>query len=95
MSTSRPTSTPEWWFIAVLVLITLPLVLLPGVVAAVPAGYDELRTLLRLYPLYVLVADWAAWVCFWPRRLMAWIMVALVVMSHAAVAGLYFNIFAQ
>jgi len=80
---------PPVWFILILVLLTLPLAGVPWVLAAIPEGMDELRLMMRLSPLYVLAADWLAWVCWWPRRLMSWIMVGLILLSHIAVLTMY------
>ena len=87
---SKMSERPPVWFVLLLVLITLPIVAIPSVLGAMPGeAFSEIRTLLKIYPAYVLVADWFAWICWWPRRLMAWIMVGLIVLSHLAVALMY------
>ncbi len=79
------TPRPPAWFIILLIVIFLPAAATPWLLAEIPVDMEELKILIRLYPLYVLVADWFAYICWYPRRLMSWIMVALVIMSHIAI----------
>lgn len=81
----RYASYPPLWFLLLLVVITLPAGAAPWLLSALPARLGEMRVLLWLYPLYVLAADWFACICWWPRRLMSWIMVVLILLSHLAV----------
>lgn len=43
------------------------------------------RTLLWIYPGYCLVASYLAWVSYPRRPALAWVLVALMIMSHVAV----------
>ena len=85
---------PPWWFILLLVVLFIPVVATPWMISQLPPSAKEMIVLFYLYPLYVLVADWLAWVCYQPRRMMAWIMVALVALSHLAVAMTVFQLVA-
>ncbi len=48
-----------------------------------PAG--EYRTLLWLYPVYVILSGRCAWRCYPARPALAWILLALMWLSHAAI----------
>lgn len=78
-------SRPPLWFILLLLIITLPVAATPWVLSMLPPERNELHTLMTLYPLYVFAADWFAWICWWPRRIMSWIMICLILLSHLAV----------
>lgn len=70
--------------VSVLPVLAFPLLL----TGTLPGG--EYRTLLWLYPFYVLLSGWCAWRCYPSRPALAWILVALLWLTHAAIAYMCF-----
>jgi len=75
--------TPRW-MVAVIIIGTLPMLQFPMLLSSVP-DVPVVRALLWAYPFYCLVAAYLAWQCYPQRKALAWVLLALMVMSHAAV----------
>lgn len=72
------------WFIVLVVVMALPALLAPALLSACPPDAPGIvRTLVWIYPFYVVVAAWLACLCWDSRRVMAWILLALMVLTHA------------
>lgn len=82
--------TPRW-FTVVVILVALPVLLLPWLLNAPCTQQEGVRLWIWLYPVYVAVAGWLAWQCYPQRQTLAWVLVALMVMSHAAIWMLALN----
>lgn len=82
MISSRP-SAPRW-FVVVIIVVMLPVARLPFLLDTCSAAVSA-RTMLWIYPVYVLTAGYLAWQCYRPRRVLAWILLGLLVLSHIAV----------
>lgn len=78
--------TPLWFKIIVIVLM-LPLIGFPTLLTGMGELDDTVRMLLWLYPLYVLVTGICATMCYPSRRELAWILLAVMLLSHA---GIYY-----
>lgn len=78
-----PPATPRW-MIAVIVIVLLPVFQFPFLVGSCP-DVSIVRTLLWIYPFYCLVAAFLAYQCYPQRKAMAWILLALMVLSHISV----------
>lgn len=76
--------TPRW-FTAIVVICCLPLFLMPWLLNAPYADADGVKIFIWLYPVYVIVAGWLAWQCYPQRRAMAWVLLALMLLSHGAI----------
>lgn len=76
------------WFTILLIILVIPGFLVGFILPRLNSSGDELRTIMRLYPYYIAAAALFAWICYPERRLMAWILVGLVVLSHVMVAAL-------
>lgn len=72
-----------WWMGAVIVLCVIPALVFPFHIQSVPADGVE-RYLVWLYPAYVLGTGVCAWLCYPERKALAWILLALLLLSHAA-----------
>lgn len=87
MSPLRRGKTPAWVTV-VIILCVLPVFSFPALLAWCPPGHEGVRMLLWCYPFYAVVAAWLAWVC-WPERpYMTWILLALMLLSHASAWGM-------
>lgn len=76
-------SAPRW-FVAVVIVALLPLFQFPLLLGICPPE-SEARIFLWLYPIYALTAGYLAWRCYPQRHLMAWILIALLLLSHLAI----------
>ena len=74
--------TPLWFKILV-VLMMVPLAIFPSYMASMPAD-GEARLLVWLYPAYVIATGICAWVSYPRRPDVAWILLVLLALSHAA-----------
>lgn len=72
-----------WWFTTLLILLVLPAVGMPWVLADGPHG-SMLDTLIRLYPLYLVASAVCAWIAYPQRRDVAWILTSLMILSALA-----------
>ncbi len=82
MMASTP-STPKW-MIWVIVLVSLPVFQFPVLLSTMPADTPN-RPLVWIYPFYVLVAAFLAYQCYPQRPALAWILLALMALSHIAI----------
>jgi len=72
------------WVTAIIVVLVLPIFALPVLLNRCQSADDTRLTLLWLYPLYAVTAGVLAWMCWHERPYMTWILLVLMVMSHAA-----------
>lgn len=77
-----PPFTPRWMTV-VIVIALLPVFQFPFLLASCPAS-STVRALLWIYPFYCLVAAFLAYQSYPQRPAVAWILVALMVLSHIA-----------
>lgn len=82
MSDNRPNRPPRW-FTLVVILCVLPLVGFPSLLSQCPED-SPLTAFVWFYPLYVLAAGICAWMCYATRRELAWILLALLLLTHIA-----------
>lgn len=82
MISSTP-STPKW-MIWVIIAVSLPVFQFPVLLSSMPADSPN-RTLVWIYPFYVLVAAYLAYQCYPQRPALSWILLGLMVLSHIAI----------
>lgn len=80
---SHSTSSVPRWFLAVVVIVLLPLLWFPYLLDVCPAE-SQSRTMLWIYPLYAVLSAYLSWQCYPQRRAVAWILIVLLILSHAA-----------
>lgn len=83
MSADTRRRLPLWMMALIIIVAVVPLPALPQLVAACPAGGPEI-TFLRFYPLYIVVAAVCAWLSYARRPEVTWIIIVLMLMTHAA-----------
>lgn len=76
-------------FKTIVIASALPLAGYPWLLSACPA-YDPYKTLVALYPVYVVLSSALEWLCWPARKTVAWILIALLWLSHAAIYALIF-----
>lgn len=72
-----------WWFTTLLILLVLPAFGLPWMLVSAPHG-SLLMTLIKFFPLYLAGSAIAAWKIYPWRRDVAWILVALMILTSSA-----------
>ncbi|MBD5314823.1 MAG: hypothetical protein HDS08_01495 [Bacteroides sp.] len=82
--------TPVWMLI-VIILVMLPVFQMPMLLATCPPDLSGIRTLIWGYPFYVLLTGWLAYVSYPSRPAISWILLVIMLMSHAAIYMLVTN----
>lgn len=82
MSDNRQNHVPRW-FTLIVILCMLPVAGFPTLLSLCPDD-SPLSAFVWFYPLYVLSAGICAWMCYGSRRGLAWILLALLLLTHAA-----------
>ena len=78
-----PSNPIPWWFWVITVVCVLPLGAYPLMLADAPAG-SAAHTFVLLYPAYVVVSAVCALICYGRRPEISWILLVLMLMTHAA-----------
>lgn len=76
--------SPPRWLAVVIIAALLPVFSLPALLSAAPAGNDTVTTMLWIYPFYLLLSGWLAWISWNERPYMTWILIGLMVLTSAA-----------
>ncbi|MCH5318285.1 MAG: hypothetical protein J1E38_01080 [Paramuribaculum sp.] len=69
------------WFLAVIILVGLPVFQFPMLLNSCPPESPD-RLMVWIYPFYVVAAGWLAYICYPRRQAMAWILLALMILTH-------------
>lgn len=72
------------WLIVLTIALMLPVLAYPTLLDFMPAAGANV-TLLKIYPFYVLLSGWCILMCYPARRDMMWILITLVILSHASI----------
>lgn len=78
--------TPRW-FIALAVIAALPIFSFPALLSMTPPGTPA-RAFIYLYIPYTILAAWLACLCYPRRATVAWMVLALLLLTHAAIWAL-------
>lgn len=82
-----PTNTPKWMTL-VIILITLPVFTFPALLDRCPENSEAARTLVWIYPFYMLLSAWLAWKAYPQRSYVSWLLLAVMILSTIAVHAL-------
>lgn len=80
------------WMLGVILLCALPGIGFPWMGELLTSGNLELRGLTWFYPVYIIASALLAWQCYGRRTYLSWIILALMLMSHAAFYWLAFSL---
>lgn len=75
-------------FIALIIIMLLPIFQLPALLSALPADNTSAHTLVWCYPFYLIMSAWLAWICRERRPEMTWILLLLMLLADIAVWAL-------
>ncbi len=80
------TATPRvpLWMGAVIILCALPGLGFPWMGDLLTSGNLQLRGLTWFYPVYTVASAILAWQCYGRRNALCWIILALLLLSHAS-----------
>lgn len=79
-----------WWMYVVIAVCMVPGLGFPWALSLADAGDSVVKWLVWLYPAYVLLSGLLAWQCYGRRSVLTWIVLALLVLSHAGMYTLTF-----
>lgn len=74
-----------WWVIAIIIIAMAPALVVPVAAGNVPDSGTP-RYLLWFYPAYVIATGVCACITYPERSYLTWILLVLLLMSHAAMA---------
>lgn len=79
--------TPKWMTL-VIILISLPLFSFPALLGRCPENAEAARTLVWIYPFYMLLSGWLAWKAYPQRPYVSWLLLAVMILSTIAIYAL-------
>lgn len=85
-----PHHTP-WWMWLIIILCMAPGLSFPLFSSLIQSGVPMVRALTWLYPVYVALSGFLAWQCYGRRTVMTWIILILLLLSHACFYYLAFG----
>ena len=71
------------WIKIIIIVCSLPVCSMPWLLRLCPPE-DTAKTFLYIYPLYVLMTAWLAWRNIQLRPAVTWILLAVMLLTHAA-----------
>lgn len=77
-------SVPKWVTLLI-IIFTLPIFTLPSLLAQCPPDAQGSRTLVWIYPFYMLLSAYLAWRAYVQRPYITWMLLALMILSSIAV----------
>lgn len=81
---------PPTWVTILILILALPIFQLPWLMGE--TGSDNpAHTLVTIYPFYVILSAYLAYICYATRPLVSWILMCLMVLSHLSMAYLALN----
>ncbi|MCF0219246.1 MAG: hypothetical protein HUK14_05645 [Muribaculaceae bacterium] len=75
------------WLAVLIVALMLPVIFLPAMLPPQPED-SVMSTLMWFYPLYAIASGYLAWHCYDERPYMTWILLGVLLLSHASVFAL-------
>lgn len=73
---------PPRCILVIVILLMLPLLAFPWILST---AKPEFRTLVAMYPVYVLATGFLSYQCYVSRRELFYILLVLLIMSHVAI----------
>ena len=84
MTTMITFPKPPGWFLAVVIVVALPVFQFPVLLANCPADSPD-RAMIWFYPFYVIMTGFLAYITYPRRPVLAWLLLALMILTHAAI----------
>ncbi len=67
-----------------IIIVSLPLFTFPAMLSACPADAQATRTLVWIYPFYMLLSAWLAWKAYPQRAYVSWLLIIIMLLTTAA-----------
>lgn len=89
------TNRPPYWFVAIVVVMVLPLLAYPFLWeyvdnnSIIGLDYDMFKVLIALLPIYVILSAWLSCKIYMDRPSVAWMLLALLLMCYMACGWLF------
>ncbi|MBD5321328.1 MAG: hypothetical protein K2G27_05090 [Duncaniella sp.] len=77
-------TTPKW-VTFLIIIFTLPVFTLPSLLAQCQPDAQATRTLVWIYPFYMLLSAYLAWRAYVQRPYVTWMLLAIMILSSIAV----------
>lgn len=92
----KPQDRPPLWFALVVIATLLPLLAWPWIMISTmtgaPSAHDMRFILIMAFPIYAIASAWLAYRSFRRRSDLAWVLIAMLILSYAALAWLIFMV---
>lgn len=88
---SKPGNRVPWWMILIIIVCMLPGLAFPWMLDLVVSGNAIVKGLTWFYPAYVICSGLIAYQCYGRRTALAWIILVLLLLSHACFYILAFS----
>ncbi len=72
------------WVTFLIIIFTLPIFTLPSLLNQCPPDAQGTRTLVWIYPFYMLLSAYLAWRAYIQRPYITWMLLALMILSSIA-----------
>jgi len=76
-------SAPKW-VTFLIIIFTLPIFTFPGLLSQCPPDAEAMRTLVWIYPFYMLLSGYLAWRAYPQRPYLTWILLAVMTLTSIA-----------
>lgn len=77
-------SNPKW-VTTLIIIFTLPIFALPTLLSQCPSEASAIRTLIWIYPFYMVLSAYLAWRTYQQRPYLTWILLAVMILSSIAI----------
>lgn len=79
----NPDAKTPWWMIVLIIIAMLPGFSFPKLLSSTEAD-TQARLFVWLYPAYLLLAGWLAYICYPRRHDITWMILILMLLTHTA-----------
>lgn len=80
----EPNLKTPGWMTAIIIVAAMPVFQMPLLLARIAGDDSQSRIFTYVYPIYVVAAAWLAWCSYPERPVLSWILVVLMLLTHAA-----------
>ena len=78
-------NTAPKWVTFLILIFTLPIFTLPSLLAQCSGSDDMPRTLVWIYPFYMILSAFLAWKAYPQRPYLTWVLLAVMILSSVAI----------
>lgn len=86
----KATRNKPLWLLIVIIAASLPVFAFPTILGMIDPANSMAKTMAWFYIIYVVITAALAWMCWPQRKYVTWILIIIMLLSHAAMWGLAF-----